>query len=126
MGSGRPADPVPALHQKFFPRPVGFEVEGGNDPIPDQNWANEVAKYPLVLGNVSFEAILVIEEEFDSLALDDQRVEGGQDMNLFLRRTGNGIEDIGTNPVQPLPRSFQLHRYQLLATDSRLQETPHR
>jgi hypothetical protein len=45
----------------------------------------------LVLGNVSFEAILVIEEELDSLALDDQRVEGGQDMNLFPRRIGNGI-----------------------------------
>ena len=59
------------------------------DPIPDQDWANKIAKYPLVLGNVSFEAILVIEEEPESLALDDQRVEGGQDMNLFLRRIGN-------------------------------------
>lgn len=62
MRARRPADPVPALHQKFFSRPVGFEVEGGNDPIPDQNRANEIAKYPLVLGNVTFEAILVIEE----------------------------------------------------------------
>jgi hypothetical protein len=81
MGAGSaPADPVPALHQKFLPRPVGFEVEGGNDPVPDQNWANEIAKYPLVLGNVSFEATLVIEEEPESLSLNDQRVEGGQDI----------------------------------------------
>jgi len=35
--SGRRAatDPVPALHEKLLPLPVGFEVEAGNDPIPD-------------------------------------------------------------------------------------------
>jgi hypothetical protein len=66
-----PADPVPALHQKFPLLPVGFEVEGSNDPISDQNRANEIAEYPLVLGNVSFQAILVIEKEPESLALDD-------------------------------------------------------
>jgi hypothetical protein len=126
MGAGRaPADPLPALHQKLLPRPVGFEVEGGNDPIPDQDWANKIAKYPLVLGNVSFEAILVIEEEPESLALDDQRVEGRQDMNLFLRRIGNGIESLQTDPVQRLARSFQLHGDQFLSTDSRLHQTPH-
>jgi hypothetical protein len=72
MSLGRaPPDPVPALDQKLLSLPVGFEVEGGNDPIPDQNRANETAKYPLVLGNVSLEAILEIEKESESLALDD-------------------------------------------------------
>jgi hypothetical protein len=36
MRVGRtPAGPVPALHQKFLPLTVGFEVKGGNDPIAD-------------------------------------------------------------------------------------------
>ena len=74
--AGRPADPVPALHQEFLPQPVGFEVEGGDDPIPDQDRTHEIAKYPLVPGNVSFEAILVIEEQPEPFALDDQRVKG--------------------------------------------------
>jgi hypothetical protein len=40
MSAGRaPADPVPALHQKVLPLPVGFEVEGGNDPISNENRA---------------------------------------------------------------------------------------
>jgi hypothetical protein len=30
-----PADPVPALHQKFLPLPVGFKVKSGHDPIAD-------------------------------------------------------------------------------------------
>jgi hypothetical protein len=55
--------------------PVGFEIEGGNNPIPDQDWTTEVTKYPLVLGNISLEAILVVEEELEPLALNDQRVE---------------------------------------------------
>ena len=96
-------DPVPALHQKLLPLPVGLQVEAGNDPIPDQNRAHEIAEHPLVLWDVSFEAILVIEEEPESLALDDQRVERRQDMNLFLRRIGNGVEGFRTDPVQRSP-----------------------
>src|SRR5208282_1070451 len=99
--------------------------EDGNDPIPDQNRATEIPEYALVLGNVGFEAILVIEEEPQPLALDDERVEGGQDMDLFLRRIGHGIESIRTDPVQRLARSCQLHRDQLLSPDSRLQQTLH-
>jgi hypothetical protein len=48
-----PADPVPALHEKFLPLPVGLEVEGGNDPIPDENRAHEIAEDPLVTGKRS-------------------------------------------------------------------------
>jgi hypothetical protein len=51
-----------------LPLPVGLEVEGGNDPIPDENRAHEIAEGPLVMGNVGFEPILVIEEEAESLA----------------------------------------------------------
>src|SRR5271167_4469084 len=120
MSAGRPADPVPALYQKFLPRPIGLEVQGGNDPISDQNRATEIAKYALVLGNVSFKAIFVIEEKPEAFALDDQRVERGQNMNLFLRRIRNGIEGVRTNPVQRFACSFQLHGYQLLSTDARL------
>src|SRR5580698_3774533 len=103
MGAGRAsADPVPALHQKFLLRPVGFQVEGGHDSISDQNWATEVAKYPLVLRNISLEPILVIEEEPEPLPLDDKGVERGENMNLFLRflrRAGNSIESFPAHPV---------------------------
>src|ERR1700678_782977 len=100
MGAGcASADPVPALHQEFLLRTVGLQIEAGYDPIPDQNWTDEIAKDSLVFGNISFEAIFVIEEETKSLALDDQRVEGGENMNLFRRGIRNGIERIGTDPV---------------------------
>src|ERR1700739_3395572 len=69
---GSPIDPVPALQQKFLLRPVGFQIEGRDDPTPEKDWATEVAIDPFMLGNVSLEAILVVEEEAESLALDDQ------------------------------------------------------
>ena len=121
-----PADPMPALHQKSFPLPVGFEVEGGYDSISNQNWANEIAKYSLVFGNVSLEAIVVIEKESQSLTLDDQRVEGGEDMNLFSLRIGNGVEGVRMDPVQQLACSFHLHWDQLFSTNSRFHQNLHR
>src|SRR5215472_15379668 len=126
MRSGRPAtDPGPTLHPEFLPRSVGLEVKRSNHPIPDQNRTNEIPKYALVPGNVSFEAILVIEEQPESFALDDQRVERGQDVNLFLRWIGNGIEGLRAGPVQCVARAFQLHRDQFLPADSRLQQARH-
>jgi len=44
-----------------------------------------------------------IEEEPEPLALDDQRVEGGQDMNLFLRRIGNGSRVSGRTQCSDWP-----------------------
>src|ERR1700722_4326090 len=127
MGAGcASVDPVPAQYQELLLRAVGLQVEAGNDPIPDQNWTNEIAKDSLVFGNISFEAIFVIEEEMKSLALDDQRVEGGEDMNLFRRRIRNGIKRIRTDPVQSCARSFQLHGYQLLSTDAGLHQSLYR
>ena len=47
--------------------------------------------------------------------------EARQDMNLFLRRLGNGVEGFRMHPVQRPARSFHFHLrgYQLLTTDRR-------
>jgi hypothetical protein len=82
MSAGCSTDPVPALHQKLLPLPISLEVESGHDSIADQNRAQEIAEHPLVLGNIGFEAIFVIEEEAQSLALDDERVEGRQALRV--------------------------------------------
>jgi hypothetical protein len=39
-----PADPAPALNQKLLPLPIGLEVQAGNDPMPDQHRAHEMAE----------------------------------------------------------------------------------
>jgi hypothetical protein len=105
---------------------IALQVEAGNDAIPDQNRAHEIAEQPLLFGNVGFEAILVVEEEAQSLALDDERVEGRQDVNLFPRRSRNGFDGIRTHPVQRFARPCHPYGYQLLATDSRFKQTTHR
>ena len=68
---------------------IGLEIDDGGDFVPDEHRLGEVAEPPLVLGNVRLEAVLVVEEQMQPLALMDERIEGGQDVDPLL----GGIED---------------------------------
>src|SRR5882762_4885450 len=70
------ADPVPSLHQELLPLAIGLEINDGDDFVPDEHRLGEVAEPPLVLGDISLEAVLVAEEQMHPLALMDERVEG--------------------------------------------------
>src|SRR4051812_24457339 len=69
------ADPVPFLHQQFPVLAVGLEIEGGDNVLPHQHRQREVAEQALLLGHIGLETMAVVEEQFGSLALDDQGIE---------------------------------------------------
>src|SRR5207245_9505245 len=96
------ADPGPALHQELAPLAVGLEIDGGDDFVPDEHGLGEVAEAPLVLGDVSLEAVLVAEEQMQPLTLMDERVEGGEDVDPLLRGLERGIERFGQRQVLQL------------------------
>ncbi len=73
------ADPGPSLHQQPLPLAIGLEIDDGDDFVPDEHGLCEVAEQPFVLGDVGFEAMRVVEEQMQPLALMDERVEGRQD-----------------------------------------------
>ena len=77
------ADPGPLLHQQFLPLAIGLEIDDGDDFIADQHGLGEVAEEALVLGDVSFKAVLVVEEQMQPLALMDERIEGRQDVDAL-------------------------------------------
>src|SRR6266404_720207 len=74
-------DPGPSLHQELAPLAIGLQIDDGGDFVPDEHGLGEVAEPPLVLGDVSLEAVLVAEEQMQALPLVDERVEGGQDVD---------------------------------------------
>src|SRR5467141_3608027 len=119
------ADPAPSLHQQFLPLAIGLEINDGDDFVPDEHGLGEVAEQPLVLGNVSLEAVLVVEEQMQPLALMDERVEGRQDVDVLMRGIEGGIERLGPRPVLQGSGSFELDGDQLLAAQSDLDQSPH-
>ena len=53
---------------------------------PDQHRQREIAEFALLLRHVGLEAMVVAEEQFGPLALDDQRIERREDMHQIGRR----------------------------------------
>ena len=82
---------------------IGLEIDGGNDVVADQHRQGEVAEHPLLLGHVGLEAVLVVEEQLQPLALDDERVEGGEDMHQLLPDRGIASSASGRDPVLHFP-----------------------
>src|SRR5688572_29695972 len=77
------ADPGPSLHQQLLPLAIGLEVKDRDDFIPDEHRLGEVAEASLLLGNISLETVLVVEEEMQPLALMDEGIEGRQDVHAL-------------------------------------------
>src|SRR5262249_11325112 len=74
------ADPRPFLHQQFLIRAVRFDVERSDDLVADQHRQREIAIDALFLRHISFEQMVVAEEELQPLALNDQRIERRENM----------------------------------------------
>src|SRR5258708_6004343 len=109
------ADPGPGVHRELAPLAVGLEMEEGGVFVPDEPGRGEVAEPPLVLGNVSLEAVLVAEEQMQALPLMDERVEGGQDVDPLPGGIEGGVERLGPRPVLQLSGPFELDAHQLIA-----------
>lgn len=78
-------EPGPLLDQQFLPLPVRFEVERRHHPVAGENRQREIAQHPFAGRHIGLEAMLVAEKQGEALALDDQRIEGRQDMDKARR-----------------------------------------
>ena len=105
-----PAEPGPLLQQQLALLPVGLEIDERDDFVADQHGQGEVAELPLLLGNVCLEAMLVVEEQMQPLALMDQRVERRQDMDELFAHAGGGIERLRPQPVLQRCRRLRARR----------------
>jgi len=59
---------------------VGFGVEAGDESVAPEDGENEVAVFAFGSGDVAFESVVEIEEFLDARVLDDQVVEGVEEM----------------------------------------------
>src|ERR1700722_8982276 len=72
---GARSDPVPLLHFQFLRRAVGFQIQGGDHLVPDQDGADEITQHPLVARHIGLEEMGVAEEKLQAFTLDDERIE---------------------------------------------------
>src|ERR1700733_12743375 len=73
--------PGPLLNEKLLLLAICLEIDGGDNFIADQHGQGEITEQPLFLRNIGLEAMSVVEEQLQPLALNDQRVERRQHMN---------------------------------------------
>jgi len=70
----------PTLH----PRSLGPTERTAMVVTIDQRGQSKMAEDPLLLRHVGFEPMLVAEDELRALALVDERIEGGKDVDAVL------------------------------------------
>src|SRR5215467_7634517 len=75
------AHPIPLLDQQFPVLPVGLQIERGDNLLAKKNRQGEITELAFGLRHIGLEAMLVIEDEMGALALDDQGIEGRQDVH---------------------------------------------
>src|ERR1700730_320414 len=75
------ANPIPFLQQQFSVLAVGLQIDRGDDIISHQHRQREIAEHPLLLRHIGLEAMAVAEEQFGSLALDDEGIERREDVD---------------------------------------------
>ena len=64
---------------------VGLKVDDGDDLLAEQDGQGEIAELPPGPGQVGLEQVVVAEKRAHALALDDQRIEGREEMHERLR-----------------------------------------
>src|SRR5579872_1270941 len=113
----RSTDPGPLLHEEFSVLPVGLQVQRGHDLVADHDWQREIAEHALLLRHIGFEQMLVAEEQFCSLALNDQRIERRQDMHELAVDVCAGFEHVRRSPVLLLAGAVERDLDQLALSD---------
>ena len=103
---------------------ICLEIDGGDDFVVHEYGQGKVAEQPLVLGQIRLEAVLIVEEELQPLALDDERVERRQDMDRLFSRLGVDVERFGARPMFHFRYSLERNRHQLFAVHSGFDQLP--
>src|SRR5262245_25210645 len=108
------ADPGPLLDAQLLLLAVGLEVDGGDDLVAEEHGEREIAEASLRLGDVGLEDVVVVEEESQPLALQDQRIEGREDVDQAVAGAVGGrsgaverrFEITGPSPALHVPSTL--------------------
>src|SRR5262249_10534966 len=73
--------PGPLPQQELAPLAIGLEIDDRDELVAGEHRLGEVAESPLLLRNVSLEAVLVAEEKPQPLARMDEWIEGRKDVD---------------------------------------------
>src|SRR5947209_16098223 len=117
------ADPAPCLHQHLAARAGGLEADRGDDVLPHKHRQREIAEHPLLFGDISLEAMRVAEKQFGAPALDDQRIERGEDVDQ-IGRLSRRLDRVRPDPMLLLAGAFDGGRHQFAAADPCLDQPP--
>ena len=109
------SNPRPSLHQQLSVLAICLEVDRCDYLVAEEHRQSEITKHPLLLRDIGLETVLVIEEELEPLALNDQRVERRKDMNETTVLFGSGIEGLRSGKMLGAFRTFDRDRNELPA-----------
>ena len=98
LGADVGSSQVTLLHQQLAGRAVGLEVERRHDAVAHQHRQGEIAELALGRRDIGFEDVVIAEEQLEPLALDDQRIEGREDVDQARRLAGGGVERLRARP----------------------------
>src|SRR5262245_14187149 len=118
-------EPGPLLQQELAPLAIGLEIDDRDELVAGEHRLGEVTEPPLLLGNVSFEAVLVAEKKLQPLTRMDEWVEGRKHMDLLPGELGRGFERFGPRPVLQVSGAVELHGHELRTTHSGFDQPPH-
>src|SRR5262249_9842966 len=121
-----PPHPGPLLDGELAGATVRLEVDGGHHLIADQHRQREVAKEALLLRQVGFEAMFVVEKQRKALALNDERIKGGENVHPLLSRLGLHREVCGSGPMLELAGRLDGNWHQFPAPHALFDEPPQR
>ena len=105
---------------------IRLEIDRGDDFVADEDGQGEVAEFALGPWHIRFEDVVVAEEEFEALALDDQRIEGREDVHQALIRRRGRLERFGARPMFGLACVFDSDAHQFLPPHAAFDEASHR
>ena len=111
------ADPGPLPHQQRLLFTIRLEVNGGDDFVAYQHRQREITHDALVFGHIGLEAVLVTEKQAEPLALNDQRIEGRQNVNQIIRRNDGCLERCGLRPMPGPPCALDSDRHKTAAAE---------
>src|SRR5215203_3024380 len=116
------SNPRPSLHQQLSVLAICLEVDRCDYLVAEEHRQSEITEHPLLLGDIGLETVLVIEEELEPLALNDQRVERREDMNETAGLFGNDVEGLRSGKMLGAFRTFDRDRDELPAPQPRLDD----
>lgn len=116
------ANPGPLLDQEAASRSIGLEVQSRDNLVADQHRQGEVAEHAFGLRHIGFETVLLAEEAMQPLALDHERIERRQDVDMRRKRRGTRLKYGWCRLVRNRRLALQHDGYQLFATHTRVDQ----